>query len=48
MSHLTRSMRTRVVPADEIGQFDDPDRLLANVNAPADYAGLQALQGHKP
>jgi molybdenum cofactor guanylyltransferase len=44
---LVDSMRTRVVPIDEIRQFGDPDRLLANVNTPADYAGLETLQGHK-
>ena len=47
MRELVDSMRTRVVPIDEIRQFGDPDRLLANVNTPADYAGLEALQGHK-
>jgi molybdopterin-guanine dinucleotide biosynthesis protein A len=47
MRELVGSMRTRVVPVDEIRQFGDPDRLLANVNTPADYAGLEALQGHK-
>ena len=41
------SMRTRVVPVEEIRQFGDPDRLLANVNTPAEYAGLEALQGHE-
>jgi len=47
MRELVDSLRTRVVAADEIRQFGDPDRLLANVNTPADYAGLEALQGHK-
>ena len=47
MRELIDSLRTRVVPAHEIRQFGDPDRLLANVNTPADYAGLEALQGHK-
>jgi molybdopterin-guanine dinucleotide biosynthesis protein A len=47
MRELVSSMRTRVVPVDEIRRFGDPDRLLANVNTPADYAGLEALQGHK-
>jgi molybdenum cofactor guanylyltransferase len=47
MRDLVSSMRTRVVPVGEIRQFGDPDRLLANVNTPADYAGLEALQGHK-
>jgi molybdopterin-guanine dinucleotide biosynthesis protein A len=47
MRELVDSLRTRVVPVDEIRQFGDPDRLLANVNTPTDYAGLEALQGHK-
>jgi molybdenum cofactor guanylyltransferase len=47
MRELVDSLRTRVVPVDEIRQFGDPDRLLANVNTPADYADLEALQGHK-
>jgi molybdopterin-guanine dinucleotide biosynthesis protein A len=47
MRELIDSMRTRVVPIEEIRPFGDPDRLLANVNTPADYAGLEALQGHK-
>jgi hypothetical protein len=38
----------RVVPAREIRRSGDPNRLLANVNTPADYAALEALQGHKP
>jgi molybdopterin-guanine dinucleotide biosynthesis protein A len=47
MRDLVDSLRTRVVPVDEIRQFGDPDRLLSNVNTPADYAGLEALQGHE-
>jgi molybdopterin-guanine dinucleotide biosynthesis protein A len=47
MLELLDSMRTRVVPVDEIRRFGDPDRLLANVNTPADYEDLEALQGHK-
>jgi molybdopterin-guanine dinucleotide biosynthesis protein A len=47
MRDLVDRMRTRVVPADDIRRFGDPHRLLANVNTPADYAGLEALQGHK-
>jgi hypothetical protein len=41
------SVRTRIVRIDDIRRFGDPDRLLANVNTPADFAGLEALQGHK-
>ena len=47
MRDLVDRMRTRVVPIEEIRRFGDPDRLLANVNTPADYAGLESLQGHK-
>jgi molybdopterin-guanine dinucleotide biosynthesis protein A len=47
MRELLDSVRTRAVPLEEIRRFGDPDRLLANVNTPADYAGLEALQGHK-
>jgi molybdopterin-guanine dinucleotide biosynthesis protein A len=47
MREFVDSMRTHVVPVDEIRRFGDPDRLLTNVNTPADYAGLEALQGHK-
>ena len=47
MRDLVDSMRTRVVPIEEIRQFGDPERLLTNVNTPADYAALEALQGHK-
>ena len=48
MRELVDRMRTRVVPIEDIRRFGDPHRLLANVNTPADYAGLEALQGHKP
>ena len=47
MSELVAGMRTRVVPIEDIRRFGDPDRLLANVNTPADYAGIEALQSHK-
>ena len=47
MRELVAGMRTRVVPVEDIRRFGDPDRLLANVNTPAEYAGLEALQGHK-
>jgi molybdenum cofactor guanylyltransferase len=47
MRDLLDGMRTRVVPVEEIRRFGDPGRLLANVNTPADYADLGALQGHK-
>ena len=47
MLELVDRMRTRIVPVEEIRPFGDPDRLLANVNTAADYAGLETLQGHK-
>ena len=47
MLDLVACMRTRVVAVEEIRRFGDPDRLLANVNTPGEYAGLVALQGHK-
>jgi molybdopterin-guanine dinucleotide biosynthesis protein A len=47
MRELVECMRTRIVAAPEIGRFGDPHRLLANVNTPADYAALEALQGHE-
>jgi len=37
----------RVVGAAEIARFGAPSQLLANVNTPAEYAGLEAIQGHK-
>ena len=47
MLELLERVRVRVVPIEEIRCFGAPDRLLANVNTPADYAGLETLQGHK-
>jgi molybdopterin-guanine dinucleotide biosynthesis protein A len=47
MRELLDIVRTRIVPVEDIRRFGDPDRLLANVNTPADYADLGALQGHK-
>jgi hypothetical protein len=47
MRDLVAAMRTRVVTSAEIDRFGDRYRLLANVNTPAEYAGLEARQGHK-
>jgi molybdopterin-guanine dinucleotide biosynthesis protein A len=47
MTGLFADVRTRIVTGEEIDRFGDRDRLLANVNTPAEYAGLEALQGHK-
>jgi molybdenum cofactor guanylyltransferase len=47
MVDLVSEVRTRVVTVEEIARFGDRHRLLANVNTPAEYAGLEALQSHK-
>jgi len=47
MAGLISDVRVRVVTPEELDRFGDPQRLLANVNTPAEYAGLEALQGHK-
>lgn len=43
MKALLDDVRVRLVEADEIDTFGDRHRLLANINTPADYAGLEAL-----
>jgi hypothetical protein len=43
MKALLDDVRVRTVEADEIDTFGDRHRLLANINTPADYAGLEAL-----
>lgn len=48
MIDLFEDVRVRVVTADEIGAFGHPNRLLANVNTPAEYGDLEAFQGHEP
>jgi molybdenum cofactor guanylyltransferase len=47
MTGLFDEMRVRIVPAEEIGAFGDPDRLLANVNTPDEYLELESRHGHK-
>ena len=47
MSDLFEDVRVRVVTAEEIDIFGNHDRLLANVNTPAEYGGLEAFQGHQ-
>jgi len=47
MLDLLNDMRIREVTADDLGRFGNCDRLFANVNTPAEYANLEALQGHK-
>ena len=47
---LNQSGRGRLLLVDEaeLGRFGDPDRLLANVNTPAEYEELEALHDHRP
>jgi molybdenum cofactor guanylyltransferase len=45
MNDLLNDVRTRVVTAEELSKFGG-DKLLANVNTPAEYADLDSLQ-HK-
>ena len=47
MLDLLHDLRVREVTADDLGRFGNCDRLLVNVNTPAEYASLEALQGHK-
>ena len=42
---LFSDVRLRVVMPEELGEFGDPDRLLANVNTPSEYTA--ALQHHQ-
>ena len=44
---LMNDVPVRVVTDNEIARFGAASRLLANVNTPAEYADLEALQGHK-
>jgi molybdopterin-guanine dinucleotide biosynthesis protein A len=47
MTDLFAEVRVRTVTSDEIERFGNRHRLLANVNTPAEYAGLEAFQGHE-
>ncbi|PWT83977.1 MAG: hypothetical protein C5B57_05715 [Blastocatellia bacterium] len=47
MIDLFGDVRLRVVTTDEIDEFGDHNRLLANVNTPAEYDDLEAVQGHQ-
>jgi molybdenum cofactor guanylyltransferase len=44
---LVAAAPTRIVGPEDIARFGAPSRLLANVNTPAEYARLEALQDHK-
>lgn len=47
MTDLIGEVRTQIVTAEEIRLFGPVERLLANVNTPADYAALETLQGYE-
>jgi molybdopterin-guanine dinucleotide biosynthesis protein A len=47
MTALLDEVRLRRVTAEEIDRFGDRHRLLANVNTPAEYIGLEALHSHE-
>ncbi len=40
-----RQAGAQIVPEDEIARFGDPERLLFNVNTPADLARAEELLG---
>ena len=44
MIDLVNDVQVRVVPYEELALFGNPDRLLANVNTPADYESIEANQ----
>jgi molybdenum cofactor guanylyltransferase len=48
MIDLFEDVRVRVVGPNELQAFGDVRRMLANVNSPADFHELEALQGHQP
>jgi molybdopterin-guanine dinucleotide biosynthesis protein A len=47
MTGILEDLRTRVVTGDEIDRFGGRAKLLANVNTPAAFDELDALQGHE-
>lgn len=47
LQHLVADVRARVVTVEELTRFGDHDRLLANVNTPAEYAGIETIHGQQ-
>jgi molybdopterin-guanine dinucleotide biosynthesis protein A len=47
MTDLFDDVRVRAVTAEELSAFGDVNRLLANVNTPAEHRELDALQDHQ-
>jgi molybdopterin-guanine dinucleotide biosynthesis protein A len=48
LRELLAVLQVRTVAHDEIARFGDPRRLLANVNTPAAFEHIEALQVHEP
>ena len=44
MTDLLQDVRARLVTANDLEPFGDPERLLANLNTPAEYRALEASQ----
>jgi molybdopterin-guanine dinucleotide biosynthesis protein A len=47
MIDLLNDVRTRIVTPEELNRFSGDGKLLANVNTPAEYAGLEAGRDHE-
>jgi molybdopterin-guanine dinucleotide biosynthesis protein A len=47
LRELLAAVSVRIVDSEEIARFGAAPRLLANVNTPAQFASLEALQDHK-
>jgi len=47
MIGLLDDLRVRVVTTEEMRAFGDPEALVANVNTPAEYRCLEAVQRHE-
>jgi molybdenum cofactor guanylyltransferase len=47
MIGLLEELRARVVLAEEIAAFGDPDRLLSNLNTPDEFEAVEDLQDHR-
>jgi molybdenum cofactor guanylyltransferase len=47
LKDLLSEVRVRTVERDAIARHGDVERLLANVNTPADFDELETVQGHK-
>ena len=47
MNKIDRFEDVRAVTEEEIAASGSSDRLLTNVNTPAEYNGLEAFHGHQ-